>query len=83
MAERKCRYCLYWYSRLPGRIQPKDETLGECRFNPPSPQSSSDGGRHTDRRGGWPETYGKDWCGQFSLHRWPQPGGFYRTPSSN
>jgi hypothetical protein len=83
MSERKCRFCLYWYSRLPGRIQPKDETLGECRFGPPVVPASTEHNRPAERRGAWPETYGRDWCGQFSLSRWPQPGGYFKTPPTN
>lgn len=84
MAERKCRYCLYWHSRLPGRVEPKDDSVGECRFNPPAVGPSTAGQRASDKKGVWPETYGGDWCGQFSLHRWPQPGGgFLKTPPMN
>lgn len=84
MAERKCRYCLFWHSRLPGRAELKDDTVGECRFNPPTLLLPGESRRTTDKRGAWPETYGRDWCGQFSLHRWPQPGGgFIKTPPTN
>jgi len=84
MAERKCRFCLYWHSRLPGRVQPRDDSVGECRFNPPTVSPSISVQRSLDKRGVWPETYGGDWCGQFSLHRWPQPGGgFLKAPPAN
>ncbi len=82
-AERKCRYCLYWHSRLPGRTEPKDETVGECRFNPPAFFTPSAGSRISEKKGVWPETYGRDWCGQFSLDRWPRPGGTMRPPALN
>jgi hypothetical protein len=84
MAERKCRYCLYWHSRLPGGREPTDDTVGECRFGPPTFYAANEGPRVNQKRGAWPETYGRDWCGQFSVHRWPQPrGGFPRLPSVN
>ncbi|GEM_PF-319705 len=79
-AQRKCRYCLYWHSRLPGGVEPKDETIGECRFNPPVSLAAGDIRRASEKRGFWPETHGKDWCGQFSLHRWPQRGGGFMKP---
>ncbi len=83
-AERKCRNCLYWHSRLPGRVEPKDDTVGECRFNPPVFSPSDGARRANEKQGVWPETYGKDWCGQFSLERWPRPGsGFIRPPATN
>ena len=81
--QRKCRYCLYWHSRLPVGLEPKDDTIGECRFNPPAFHPPSANKRVSEKQGVWPETYGRDWCGQFTLHRWPQPGGSTKSLSLN
>lgn len=83
MTERKCRFCLYWHSRLPGSVKPKDETVGECRISPPVHDPLAEGRRASEKRGAWPETYGRDWCGQFSLDRWPQTKGGYPKLSLN
>ncbi len=85
MAQRKCRYCLYWHSRLPAAIDPKDDSIGECRLNPPIYSQPADARRLGEKKGAWPETYGSDWCGQFTLDRWPQStgGGPTRLPSLN
>lgn len=82
MAERKCRNCLYWHSRLPAGFRPKDESVGECRVNPPALLPAVDPRGGHGKQGAWPETFGGDWCGQFSLHRWPQPGGGFPRVSN-
>ena len=68
---------------MAGPFQPKDDTVGECRVNPPTYNPSTIASRAPDKRGVWPETYGGDWCGQFSLHRWPQTGSILRPPPLN
>lgn len=84
MSQRKCRYCLYWNSRLPSGIEAKDETVGECRVNPPGFSPPTDARKLVDKRGAWPETFGADWCGQFALDRWPQSrAGYPKLPNVN
>jgi len=84
MTQRKCRFCLYWHSRLPAGIEPKDDTIGECRIGPPAFIALGESRKLGDKKGAWPETYGGDWCGQFTLDRWPQSkSGYPRLPNLN
>jgi len=59
-----CWSCKFWAVKG-DRRQATDESEAECRFMPPSILRSivTPRGERALRRS-WPETFGKDWCGQ-------------------
>ena len=84
MTQRKCRFCLYWHSRLPSGIEPKDDSIGECRINPPAFTPLGEKARLSDKKGAWPEAYVGAWSGRFTLARWPRAtAGYHRLPNLN
>lgn len=68
--ERSCGECLYWEALQDGDEDDKGRVIrrhrlkgiGECRRYAPAPKISKSAVFVV----AWPETYGKDWCGEFS-----------------
>ena len=58
MSEKICLNCVYWLTANPPEADA--ETLGECRYFPPTAFLVS-----YQIESGFPTTEGKDWCGQF------------------
>jgi hypothetical protein len=56
-----CGNCQFFDHQSKAALKPKEKDNGLCRYNPPMPQPSADGGQ-----GVWPVVGKKDWCGHFA-----------------
>lgn len=57
--DNSCGTCKFWH---PGVDEPKPETVGDCRWRPPTVVSSGLSGFKTQ----FPKTKSLDWCGQWA-----------------